>query len=345
MARVLVIGAGPAGLLAARELQGRGHEVTVLDKGHRPGGRMASRRVGEAVFDTGAQFITTKSERFAAHVAAWRAHGAAAVWFHGAPDADGPVSDADGPVPDADGTGDGHPRYRGVPAMRSIPEHLAAGLDVRLARRVTGVAGGPGGWRVVSVARGDEDDREELGGDALLISTPVPQTLELLAAGGAALSGELGEELTGITYVPTIALLVVPRSVPRLGARGAVRLAEGPVGFISDNQAKGVSPVPAVTIHAGRELSRRRWDDSDEVVADEVLAAARPFVGEADVVAVHRWRYATPLVDPPAGAPAARLAHAPRPVAFAGDAFAGGRVEGAALSGLQAADLLVDALA
>ena len=65
-ADVLVIGAGMAGLIAAAELQRAGRRVLVLDKGRGVGGRLASRRIGEASFDHGAQFITARTPRFAA---------------------------------------------------------------------------------------------------------------------------------------------------------------------------------------------------------------------------------------------------------------------------------------
>jgi renalase len=333
--RVIVIGAGVAGLLSARQLQRRGCEVTVLDKGHHPGGRLASRRVGEAVFDIGAQFFTTKGERFAEEVDAWRARGAATTWFRGAPDDLMAEEDRDG-----------HPRYRGAPSMRALARHLADGLDLRLARQVTGVRADAGGWRVVDVAREDPADTAETLGDALVCAAPLPQTLTLLDEGDVVLNEDLRRELAGITYAPTVAMMVVPGRPPRLGARGALRLAEGPVAFISDNHAKGVSPVPAVTIHASEQLSRERWTDGDEAISAELLAAAGTWIGEgAEVVGVHRWRYATPLSEPDAGTVPARLDVLPAPIAFAGDAFAGGRVEGAARSGLAAADLLGDALA
>jgi renalase len=333
--RVIVIGAGVSGLLAAQRLQRRGWEVTVLDKGHHPGGRLASRRVGEAVFDTGAQFFTTKGERFAEEVDAWRARGAATAWFRGAPD--DLVEEEDG---------DDHPRYRGAPSMRALAHHLADGLDVRLARRVTGVRADAGGWRVADVAREDPADTAEVLADALVCTAPVPQSLTLLAEGDVVLSEDLRRDLATIAYAPTVAALVVPRQPPQLGARGALRLAEGPVAFISDNHAKGVSPVPAVTVHASEDLSRRRWADGDEAISAELLAAASTWIGEdAEMVGVHRWRYATPLRGPDAGTAPARLDVLPAPIAFAGDAFAGGRVEGAARSGMAAADLLGDALA
>jgi predicted NAD/FAD-dependent oxidoreductase len=51
---VLIIGAGMSGTAAA-ELSRAGRKLLVVDKGRGVGGRMASRRIGEAVFDHGAQ--------------------------------------------------------------------------------------------------------------------------------------------------------------------------------------------------------------------------------------------------------------------------------------------------
>ena len=60
----LVIGAGLSGLCAAGDLQQAGHSVLVVDKGRGLGGRLAGRRIGEASFDHGAQFMTTRHPRF-----------------------------------------------------------------------------------------------------------------------------------------------------------------------------------------------------------------------------------------------------------------------------------------
>ena len=53
--RVAVVGAGPAGLLAAHDLRRRGHEVVVIEKGHRIGGCLADKipawRLPRAVVD------------------------------------------------------------------------------------------------------------------------------------------------------------------------------------------------------------------------------------------------------------------------------------------------------
>ena len=73
--RVVVIGAGVAGLMAAQSLVKNGHDVVVLDKGRSPGGRLATRRIDDATLDHGAQFFTVRESSFESHVAEWIASG------------------------------------------------------------------------------------------------------------------------------------------------------------------------------------------------------------------------------------------------------------------------------
>ncbi len=63
---LLIIGTGVSGLVAAREIQSAGRTVLLLDKDRGLGGRRASRRIGGATFDHGAQFITARDTRFEA---------------------------------------------------------------------------------------------------------------------------------------------------------------------------------------------------------------------------------------------------------------------------------------
>ena len=69
--RVVVIGAGLAGLMAAQQLHNNGHSVVVLDKGKSPGGRLATRRIGDATLDHGAQFFTVREPEFEHVVQQW----------------------------------------------------------------------------------------------------------------------------------------------------------------------------------------------------------------------------------------------------------------------------------
>lgn len=56
--RVLVVGAGLAGLSAACHLTGQGHDVEVLEREQQPGGRAGTLALGDYLFDTGPVVMT-----------------------------------------------------------------------------------------------------------------------------------------------------------------------------------------------------------------------------------------------------------------------------------------------
>ena len=306
--KVIVIGAGLAGLVAARSLSGAGHDVTVFDKGRSVGGRLATRRIGTARLDHGAQFFTVRSDRFAEMSSAWLGAEVVHEWCRG--------FDSD----------DGHPRYVGTGGMTSIAKHLAAGLDVRCSTLVFTVRRAEHGWIVVN------DDGSEHSCDSLIVTAPIPQSYSLL------FNAEIGlpKDLVGIDYDRTIGLLVVlTDDTHRIGPPGGRQNADGVFSFIGDNRAKGVSATPALTFHANPDWSLTNWEADNDELARQLMARAAEYIGPATVSEsqVKKWRFAIPRTvwpDPCWTDETGTLA-------LAGDAFAGPRVEGAALSGLAAA--------
>ena len=160
-----------------------------------------------------------------------------------------------------------------------------------------------------------------------------PQASAVLVTSGVTVPQALRET----EYDRTISLLVAldaPGSVPW---PGGVQNPDDVFGFIGDNQSKGVSSAPAITLHANAAWSESHWDDDRTETDRTLLELARPWLGNANVVEVSpkRWRFATPRSIWPE--PCWSDTSGPAPVVLAGDAFAGPRVEGAALSGLAAA--------
>jgi renalase len=316
--QLVVVGAGLAGLSAARAV-GDDYEVIVLDKGRGVGGRMATRRIGPATIDHGAQFFTTHTSEFAQVVAGWAAAGMAEPWFAGRIGPAGLVGS------------DGHTRYRGVASMNAVAQHLAEGLDVRRSTPVVSVARSGEGWLVATPG-------EVFAADAVLLTAPVPQSLALLAVGGVELAADDQQALEAIECEPCIAVLAVLAGPADLPEPGAIDPAAGPIDWMADNQRKGVSATPAVTIHATAAFSREHWRADDETVVAALLSAAR--LGSAAQVGgtqVQRWRYARPVTVHSARC---LVAHGHPQLVFAGDAFGGAKVEGAVLSGQAAAERL-----
>jgi len=320
---VIIVGAGLAGLSAADELASAGFKTLLIDKGRRPGGRLASRHFGGATFDHGAQFFTTRSARFKAAATQWIEAGLVKPWFHGST-----VHQ------------DGHPRYRGVPSMNAIAEGLAENKNLLLSTRVEAIKPHNQGWQVLT------DSNQTLNCRALLVTCPVPQTLALLANSDIALPPALHGRLDNIEYDPCIAVLAVLDNPSLLPAPGALALDSGPIDWISDNQQKGISQIPAVTLHASALFSADNFNRDRETVGLELIQSARPLIGDANIseFQVHGWKYSKPCkIDQDACLSVNDFCPLP-PLMLAGDAFAGPKFEGAVSSGWAAAGQLLKML-
>lgn len=312
---MIVVGAGLAGLVAARDLARRGVDVVVFDKGRGVGGRMATRRIdtaeGTAVFDHGAQFFTARSDSFRALVSGWERDGVVYEWCRGFGDTDG------------------HPRYAVRGGMASLTKHLARDIDVRTSTLVFSVTPGADGWSVTL------DDGSRHDADAVILTCPVPQSYSLVAN----TSIELPTELVMTDYERTLGVLAVldrPSAVP---APGGWQNPDDVFSWVGDNQQKGVSEVPALTLHANPTWSAAQWDAPHDDTHRLLLDVARDYIGDARVIESQfkKWRFATPMKvwpDTHWSDPSGTLV-------LAGDAFAGPKVEGAVTSGLSAAHSLI----
>jgi predicted NAD/FAD-dependent oxidoreductase len=307
----LMVGAGMAGLTAAAELTKAGWQAVLVDKGRGVGGRMATRRLGDCRLDHGAQFFTVRDAEFRAKVDGWEREGLVSPWFEEG----------------------GHTRYRSADGMNALAKHLAKPFDVRTEVKLEFVEPAGTGWRAVS------DTGAEFTADALLMTAPAPQAIALLAR--CALPAEIEAALKAVDFDPCFALLVTLEGASLVPAPGYIRPESGPIEWLADNAMKGISAGPAaLTIHARGDFSRQYRDAPKDEVAAMLLAAAEPWMGSAVTASqLHRWLYSKPVAGEGSGC---LFTSSPAPLAVAGDAYAGGRVEGAFVSGLAAARALID---
>lgn len=308
--KVVVVGAGMAGLVAAQTIVASDHEVVVLDKGRSSGGRCATRRIGSAVLDHGAQFFTVRSDEFANLVDGWLREGVAKEWCRGF------------------GSGDGHSRYCGTGGMTSIAKHLAVGLDVRCSTMVFEIERLDVGWRV----RLDDGSHHDC--DRVVVTCPIPQSMALIVNTEL----EVPDAIRTIEYDKTIAALVVVEGETNVPEPGGIQNPDSTFSFVADNLRKGVSPVGAVTFHCTPEFSEANWWKEPAETHDRVMELARQWIGTARVIEHQpkRWRMATPRST------WHERCWSAQGLTLAGDAFAGPRIEGAVLSGLAAARAVLD---
>jgi predicted NAD/FAD-dependent oxidoreductase len=224
---VLVVGAGMPGVIAAVELTRAGACVVVLDKGRSVGGRLASRQIGEATFDHGAQFITARTPWFTGVIDECREVGVVEQWCRGFAE-----------------RADGHARWRGHPAMTAVAKHLARGPEVALESQVATLRRSKAGWTAVS------QSGEAFSAGAVVLTPPVPQSLAIIEAGGVTLDAETRARLGGIEYERCLAVMAALSGPSRLAPPGGLAPVDGPIAWIADNQLKGISATPSATIHA-----------------------------------------------------------------------------------------------
>lgn len=302
---VVVVGAGITGLTAARALVAAGLSVIVLDKGRGVGGRVATRRIEGATVDHGAQAVD------AADAGAWAALAGGL-----------PASVLERRAG----------RWIGRIGMTSVAKSFAAGLEVLTAERVLSVRG----------ASHDHQLRLESGrviaAGAVIVTAPVPQALELLTQGEVPLDAAETRLLEGIAYDPCLVALAVLERAPTL-ADAWIQADDEAIALIANHQARGVSAIPAVTVHATPAWSTAHWDEPREQSAAALMSAAMPWMdAPVRVVQAHGWRYARPSATVGGGCLA--LAQAPT-IVIAGDAFTSGDLGGAFRSGCAAAEAVL----
>ncbi len=308
---VLIIGAGIAGLSAAQRLAAANIPAIVLDKGRGLGGRMATRRVGEAVFDHGAQFFSAKTPDFQEFVSGAVVQGTVKEWWPAITDTK-------------------HLRWVGTSGMNAVPKLLAEKCTVLNGKTLVKIEENGDTWQVIT------DDSATYAASALIVTIPAPQALELLARSGLHLPEN---PLHQIAYHPCLALLATLDSPSSIPPPGGLQLNHPIISWLADNQQKGISKLPSVTLHASPDFSRQHIDGDLLAAGQLMLEAVSEYLQPASVVdwQMHRWRYSLAYERYPAPFFNAQTTV---PLLFGGDGFGIGNVEGAYLSGLAMAEEL-----
>ena len=322
MIRVAIVGAGPAGLIAARRIQDAGGAVTVFDKGRRPGGRLNTREHGAHRFDHGAQFFTVRDARVQPLLVDWLQRGVVKPWEGRLVRLTG---DAVEPARPAE-------RYVGSPGMISLAHDLAEGLDVHAGVRIERVAREGSSWRL------HDDAGVERGSfERVVIAVPAPQAAPLLHD-----APELQRSAASGEMAPCWAGMFVFGERPPLDFDGAF-VSDGDLSWVARDASKPGRPDDeSWVVHATPDWTRRHWNvDRAEIpgLLRGVLEARFGTMPDTVFARAHRWGYA--LSSEPAPG---TLWDDSRGIGAAGDWCAGGRVEGALTSGIEIADRVLNSI-
>ncbi len=325
MADIAIIGAGMAGLSALQVLASAGHQVTLFDKSRGSGGRMATKKVGEASWDMGAQFIRSHDAAFSSQLQHWEQLGWVARWEVQ------PFELLAGKVRPSP---DNATRYVGTPRMtglcRRLLEPASGFID---STRIISTHYKEQQWWLVS------DDNREFGPfQALIINTPPQQAAPLLTASPA-----LQKHCDEVAMLPCWTLLfTLPE---RADLPDLMFVKDGPIGYMARNNSKpGRDDTEAWVVQANHQWSRQHIDSPREDVQNLLLGAIAEATGldtgNAGDLWLHRWLYAIPDEPLRLGA----LTDLSQNLAVCGDWCHSPNLEGAWLSGRQAANSLLSIL-
>ncbi len=315
-----------AGLACANVLHAAGVQVTVFDKGRRPGGRLATRRSGGFTFDHGAQFATARGERFREFLS--QAGDQVAPWDPAEP----------------------HPRWVGVPGMSvlaRVAEQRGVGT-LQLHRQVTFLSRQSNGWHLrhedaASVRPGTVSEGGEQAGPygRVVLAMPAPQAAGLLQALGHPFAPVVG----AVVMDPCWALMLgFNERQPGIDRQTLdEQEPKQPFSWIArDSSRPGHAALPDCWVgHAGPGWSRRHLEQEPVSVSVALQAAFARVTGimtKPVYAVVHRWRYARNDT-----APDRAFFLDADGLAVCGDWCLGGKVEAAFESGSAAAEALLAA--
>jgi renalase len=293
---VIVVGAGLAGLAAARDLSNAGRSVLVIEKSRGVGGRAATKRLdlkpdGIARADHGAQFFTTRSERFRTLIAQLCELGVVYEWTRGFPKL-GPNG--------LEQRGPGNPRFVCPTGINSLAKTFRDGLgnespvNLEYSATVSAIEKTSHGWTAVI------ENGQTRHGRTLLVNTPAPQAHKLLEAH---LNQSSLEALSVVHFDPCWAVIAALEMRPEPGWLG-VEIDHPILAWAAlDHTKRGPDAPPVLVLHATPTWSLEHLEQAPEAVLETLLNAAQAllgdWVGKRLAAVAHRWRYALPSVSFP----------------------------------------------
>ena len=343
--KIAIIGAGMAGITAARTLVQAGHRVQIFEKSRGAAGRMSTRETVFGTFDHGTQYFTVRDPRFS--IALQTVAGTKEIcrpWSASAVrvlDPLGRVFEA------AKQNHDAH--FVASPGMNALVRHWAQpfGKALHLHNQVQRMErNAKGQWTLHSINTSTRADIPEThsGFDRVLLAVPSVQAEQLLRNSGSHVNDtHFLEAISKVQVAPCWTLMLAfPNAnnpdLPHLGPQwNAARSTHHRVAWLTRESSKPRrGKIERWTVQASAAWSQEHLEDDAPRVQAKMLRAFSELTGiraQPSYAEVHRWRYAQTLV--PLGAPF--QFHASKGLGTCGDWHIGHRVEDAFVSGLELA--------
>lgn len=349
---VVVIGAGISGLSARKTLLEGGASVLTLEKSRGLSGRASTRRFQEppGVFaDLGAQFVSAKTEP-------WKT--ILNTHLYKAPAKAPPKTQAKTQAKTQSDT-------QGVQAIRleeapQFPRYVHQRGMSRFGRLLVEFPHPPQGPILcgVKALRLEKNSNNlffetiiETGqivrSTAVVLTAPLPQSLNLLEPLHSALPPSLLENLKAVSYSCCLAGAYILEHPTNLEGFGILKNPSTQLAGIYDQRKKGLlTDSTVVVVHGAPEFSQTFWKDSESAILAQLWDHARRALPAGTLTeqtlsaSLHKWLYCEPQQHLKHPFEVIQI-EGSAPILLAGDAFGGPpSVEGAFESGRLAGDFL-----
>jgi renalase len=308
MLDVLIIGAGIAGLTAARSLTTQGQQVALVEKSRGLGGRLATRRLPGTHADHGVCYLKPKGEVFQRLIEEAIAAGVLTDWHTNA--------------------------YASPLGITAFAKWLAQGLTIHTGERAMALQQDTH-WTVTT------DSGLVLGAKKLLLAIPAPQAIDLLKT-WADVPAEVLTQLQSVTFNPCIAAIATYSAQDSIPWQGLPISNDLHLTWIALESSKQTfSPHPVLVFHSTAAFATQHFEAEDLTPVGQMLLSSAaqvtnlPWLTQPNLLQIHRWRYAFPSV--PLKMP---YLQAGSNLYLCGDWCLGDRVESAHQSGLAVAEAM-----
>ncbi len=310
----IIVGAGISGLYLADQLATQNQNILVIEKSKSVGGRIATRRDGDAAYDHGAQFYSVKDSEHSTFDLNLTKSGIVHTWFKS------------------------EDKFFRVATrgMTEIPKYLSTKLQVSFNEKVILLK-----QENTSVLRVRCESGNNFLGKNIFLSSPLPQSLAILNASQISYQ----QNLDSIQYANALVGLfeIESRDKNIIEFQYEQNIHED-LFSVSNQLSKKVSLVPAFTVTMSPEWSQRHFENEDSVTLSFIQQTFVDFLSKRSdryvirKAQLKKWRYSHPLTTH--SSPFARLTSHENIYLF-GDAFGGGSIIGAIRSAEQlSSDLL-----
>ncbi len=341
MPSVAIIGAGMSGLAAAHILGDAGYAVTLFEQGQEVGGRAATRERQGFIYDHGAQYIKEGTPISLAWI----------TERFRLPD----LIDIQKPIWTFDGQGyiqEGDPAqnkeqklsYRH--GLNTLAQKMAEGLSIQLGACITRIQQESTGWRIFN-----QTGQGYGSFDALLITIPATQASTLIQASQIEphIQQTISTQLETARYNPLISVMlgyqIKPQTRPYYALVNTDK--QHQISWLAWEHEKALERVPAgsglLLAQMAPAYSSQQMQTTDAEIVHDVARQVATLIQE-DLPNnifndVQRWSYALPAQK--ADGERLNASTLPLHLAFAGDAFVGGRLHLALEYGITVSQKLI----